>query len=176
MINMNDITIFDEIVTCGLLEEDTIINFGAGHQDGKFLETLLEYNGTFGEKLVTAVDASSKKIRLLSKKFKNQNISLEEITIQDYLEDSRKKHDWSVITGIFDEYIYGEKQYDFVTNISNIALDNSNKGVIFTIKEKISDEFRYSMIYFLVHFSNTYEKFTIKKVKNDDYIFCIFKQ
>lgn len=176
MTNTNEITIFDEIVNCGILENESVINFGAGHQDGKFLDTLREYNGNLGENLVTAVEPDPKKIRVLSKKFKNENISLEETTIQNYLEDNSKKHDWVVITGIFDNYLYGEKQYEFVSNICKFALDSSNKGVIFSIKETLSENFKYSMLYFFVDFSNTYKRFTLKKFKDDDYIFCIFKQ
>ena len=75
MTNSETITIFDEIVNCGILEEDSVVVFGAGHDDGKFLETLLEYNGSFEKGRITAIDVDSKKIKSLSRKFYNEEIN-----------------------------------------------------------------------------------------------------
>ena len=61
MTDVDEITIFDEIVNCGIMEEDSVVNFGAGCGGGKFLDTLMEYNGSFGENPITAVDPDSKK-------------------------------------------------------------------------------------------------------------------
>ena len=68
MTNTNEITIFDEIVNCGILEEDSIVNFGAGHSNGKFIETIRDYNESFGENQVIGVDVSSSRIKSLTKK------------------------------------------------------------------------------------------------------------
>ena len=176
MTNSEEITIFDEIVNCGILEDDSIVIFGAGHQDGKFLETLIDYNGTLGEGLITAVDPDKKRVKSLSKKFKGERINYVELSLQEYIDGENLNKDWSVITGIFDNNLYGEQQYDFVTSIIESSMSISNKGVIFSIKENISEEFNYSMLYFFVEFANSYDKFTIKKCGEDNYIFCIFKQ
>lgn len=175
MTNIDEITIFDEIVNCGILEEDSVINFGAGYQDGKFLDTLIEYNGSLGQNLITAVDADPKKIKILSKKFKKENILIEENSMQDFLEESPILSHWSVLTGVFDNTLYGENQYDFVSSVVNSAIQYCEKGLIFTIKETISDEFKYSMIYFFTDFATIYQKFTVKKFNDGNYIFCIFK-
>lgn len=175
MTDVDEITIFDEIVNCGIMEEDSVVNFGAGCGGGKFLDTLMEYNGSFGENLITAVDPDSKKIKILSKKFKGQNLSIEENSIQSFIEDTEIEYDWSVITGVFDNHIYGENQYDFVSMTVNTAYQKCKKGIVFTIKEILSEEFRYSMIYFFTEFSNSYQRFTVKKFNDGNYIFCIFK-
>lgn len=175
MTNLNEITIFDEVVNCGILEEDSIVNFGAGHADGMFLETLRDYNGSLGQKTTVAIDINSKKIKMLSKKFKGEDLLIEEISIQDFIENSASTYDWTVITGVFDNFLYGERQYDFVTTIVNSAIKNCNKGLIFTIKETITDDFKYSMVYFLLYFSNNYQRLTVKKFNDGNYIFCIFK-
>lgn len=175
MTNIDEITIFDEIVNCGILEEDTILNLGAGHSNGKFLETLREYNGTFEEGKVIAVDSNSSKVKMLTKKFKNESISLIENPLQDYLENEPTVNDWTILTGVFDNNFYENQQYDFVTSVVDSSIQLSNKGVIFTIKENISESFKYSMIYFFTHFSNIYQRFTVKKFNDGNYIFCIFK-
>lgn len=175
MTNMDDVTIFDEIVNCGILEEDSVLNLGAGHNNGKFLETLREYNGTLEKGRIIAVDSNSSKTKMLTKKFKTESISIIEKPLQDYLEDEPITNDWTILTGVFDNHLYGTQQYDFVTTIVDSSVQISNKGVIFTIQENVSEEFKYSMIYFFTHFSNTYKRFTVKKFNDDNYIFCIFK-
>lgn len=175
MTNINEITIFDEIVSCGILEEDSIVNFGAGHAEGKFIETLREYNDSFLEGQVIGVDGNPSRIKSLTKKFKQDNVILVENTVQDYLEFQPVIRDWVVITGIFDNNLYGNQQYDFVTSIVDSSMGISNKGVIFTIQENISEEFRYAMIYFFTNFSTNYQRFTVKKFNDGNYIFCIFK-
>lgn len=174
MTNMDEITIFDEIVNCGILEEDSVLNLGAGHNGGKFLETLREYNGNFESGKIIAVDANPKKIKLLTKKFKDE-LSIIEIPLQDYIDTEPDYSDWVVLTGVFDNNFYGDKQYDFVTSIVYSCLNISNKGVIFSLNENVNESFQYVMIYFFSYFTNTYDRVTIKKNSNGNYIFCIFK-
>ena len=176
MTNGETITIFDEIVNCGILEEDSVVVFGAGHSDGKFLETLLEYNGSFEKGLITAIDADPKKIKNLSKKFANEEVLFLETSLQTHIDSEPDNSDWIVITGVFDNDLYGESQHDYVDFVVNNSLQYVNKGVIFSIKEEISENFMYSMLYFFVSLKSNYERVTIKKVTNGNYIFCIFKQ
>ncbi len=175
MTNVDEITIFDEIVNCGILEEDSVLNLGAGHENGKFLETLKDYNGKFEDGKILAVDINSSKIKMIEKKFKKESISLFETSLQDYLESEPKLVDWTILTGVFDNNLYGDLQYDFVTSVVDVSTKISNKGVVFTIQENISEEFRYSMIYFFTHFSNSYQRLTVKKFNDGNYVFCIFK-
>ena len=175
MTNTDEITIFDEIVNCGILEEDSIVNFGAGHSNGKFIETIRDYNESFGENQVIGVDVSSSRIKSLTKKFKQDNVVFVENSVQDYLESQPVIRDWVVITGIFDNNLYGNQQYDFVTSIVESSIRISNKGVVFTIQENISEDFKYAMIYFFTNFSNSYQRFTVKKFNDGNYIFCILK-
>jgi hypothetical protein len=176
MTNSETVTIFDEIVNCGILEEDSVVVFGAGHGDGKFLETLLEYNGSFEKGRITAIDVDSKKIKSLSRKFSNEEILFLETSLQNYIDSEPENSDWIVITGVFDNNLYGESQHDYVDSVVNNSLQYVDKGVMFSIKEEISENFIYSMLYFFVSLKNNYERVTIKKVTNGNYIFCIFKQ
>ena len=176
MTNNEEMTIFDEIVSCGILEEDSVINFGAGHQEGRFLQTLIDYNGTLLEDSIVAVEPNNSKVKTLKKNLKNQKILYVESSLQDYIDTEPPLKDWVVITGIFDNNLYGNQQYDFVTSVIQSSIEFSNKGVIFTIKENVSDDFKYSMLYFFTDFVNSYNKFTVKKHGDDNYVFCIFKQ
>ena len=175
MTNSENLTIFDEIVNCGILEEDTVVNFGAGSKNGKFIETLVEYNGTIQEGTLIAVEPESKKIKSLTKKFSNENILFLESSLQSYIDSEPTSTDWVVITGVFDEHLYGENQYDYVESVVQNSMTICDKGVIFSIRRNIASDFNYSMLYFFVSFTNTYGKVTIKKVDDDNYVFCIFK-
>jgi len=176
MNDMNNMTIFDEIVNCGILEDDSVINFGAGYKDGQFLQTLLDYNGNLGEGLVTVVEPDTKRLKTLSKKFKGERLTLLGKPLQDYIDDVPEVKDWVVLTGVFNTPIYAEQQYNYVETVVRNSLSLATKGVVFTLKENISDEFRYSMMYFFVDFANTYTRFTVKKCDDDNYVFCIYKQ
>lgn len=172
---MENITIFDEIVNCGILEEDSIVNFGAGDSNGRFIETLLDYNGSFEKGLVTAVEPDSKKVKELTKKFEQEEILFLETSLQSYIDSEPQNSDWVVITGVFDNHSYGDLQYDYVDSVVQNSIQIANKGVIFSLKHEINEEFKYSMLYFFVSLSNSYDKFTVKKFDNNNFIFCIFK-
>lgn len=176
MNDMNNITVFDEIVNCGILEEDTIINFGGGYRDGQFLQTLLDYDGNLGEGLVTVVEPDGKRLKGISKKFKGERLTLLEKSLQDYIDDTPEMKDWVVLTGVFNTPLYAEQQYNYVETVVRNSMALATKGVIFTLKENVSNEFRYSMMYFFVDFANTYTRFTVKKCDDDNYVFCIYKQ
>ena len=176
MTNAETITIFDEIVNCGILEEDSIVNFGAGHNKGQFLQTLLDYNGTLGEGLITAIDPDKNRIKEISKKFKGERVSYLEISLQDYIDSKPENKDWIVVTGVFDNYSYGDQHYEFIDLITTLSMEFVNKGVIFTLKRDTSESFKNYIFYFFMDFSTIYDKFTVKKCGDDNYVFCIFKQ
>lgn len=175
MTNFEEITIYDEIVNCGILEEHSVLNFGAGDGKGKFIETLIEYNGLLEKGILTAIEPDPKKIKLLTKKFANEEVVFFETSLQSYIESEPENKDWVVITGVFDDHLYGEQQHDYVDSVIKSSMELSNKGVIFSIKKNLSEEFSYSMIYFFMSFTNTYHKVTVKKVDDNNYVFCIFK-
>jgi len=175
MTETNEISIFDEIVNCGILEEDSVMNFGAGHESAKFLETLRDYNGSFEDGKIIAIEPSQDKIKMITKKFKNEKLSLIESSLQDFIVGQPPIVDWVVITGIFDNDTYGDQQHDFVSSVLESTLPLSNKGVIFNINQNISNDFSYAMIYFFTDFATNYQRFTVKKFNDGNYIFCIFK-
>lgn len=176
MIDTEKINLFDEIVNCGILEEDSVVNFGAGDSNGEFLETLLQYNGFFEKERIKAIEPDSKKIKNLTKKFTNQEIEFFETSLQSYLDSEPSFSDWIVITGVFDKHLYGEHQHDYVESVLENSIRIANKGVIFSIRKTLSSEFRYSIILLFNSFIEKYDKVTIKKIDNDNFIFCIFNK
>jgi hypothetical protein len=175
MTNIDETTIFDEIINCGILDEDSVLNFGAGDESGKFIETYLEYTSITEHGAFIAVDADVSKIEMLRDKFVDDNVLFTETSLQSYIDSESGKKDWVVITGIFDKHLYGEFQHDYVTSVIENTMTIANKGVIFTLKPNLSDSFMYSTLYFFVTFTNTYGKVTIKKVNDNNYVYCIFK-
>jgi len=175
MTNTEETTIFDEIVNYGILEEDSVVNFGAGHQGGIFLKTLRDYNGVLSDKVI-GVEPDPKRIKLLTKLFANDDVQLLETPLQSYIDSEPETVDWVVITGLLNNPIFGENQHAYVSTVVRESYGIVNKGVMFHIKENASDDFKFAPIYFLVDFANTYDRFTIKKIGEDNYVFCIFKQ
>lgn len=174
MTNTEEITIFDEIVNCGILEDDSIVNFGAGHLNGSFLDTLRDYNEVLSNKVI-AVEPDSKRIKTLTKKFSDDGIQLLETSLQSYIDSEPELSDWIVITGLFNSPAFGINQHEYVSTVVRSSYEFVKKGVIFHIKQNISDDFKFVPFYFLADFGNSYDKFTIKKTGEDNYVFCIFK-
>jgi hypothetical protein len=172
---MDELTIYDEIINCGILDEDSVLNFGSGNESGKFIETYLEYTTITEPGSFIAVDADPTKVDMLKDKFVDDNVLFVETSLQSYIDSEPDKKDWVVITGVFDKHLYGEFQHDYVTSVIENAMSIANKGVIFTLKPNLSDSFMYSTLYFFVTFTNTYGKVTIKKVNDNNYVYCIFK-
>lgn len=171
MININ---IIDEIINCGISSEDKILQFGVGYKDAEFLNALTDYWGITPSDLtnVIGVDTDEKLVSKLSDKF--SGLEFNQVSMQEYLDTFNGENvDWTLITGLFDEYLYEENQHNFVFETINRCLDISETGVIFTLKTKISDHFVYDPIFIFAKLIITYSQVFVKKIEDDQYVFCI---
>lgn len=168
--------IIDEIINCGITSEDTILNFGAGYKEGLLIDTLCEYWGVEQSdfSFFVGIDVNSDSIQTLSKKFINSEFW--NSSMQEYLDNiGEQKSDWCIATGVFNEYLYGNNQYDYVFQTISRCLEVSNKGFIFTLNQNISDSFSYSSVFIFAHLISNHSKVFVKKFENNSYIFCILK-
>lgn len=172
MTNMN---IIDEIINCGIQPTDKLLQMGAGYFDGAALERMAEY---WNIREVVGVDANSDKVDSLSKRFTKYEFinssmqeHLDELTSLEY---DVPPYDWTVITGVFDNYLYGDMQHNFVLKSVQKCFEFSDKGTIFTLKMNLNDEFSYSPLFIFAELANTYSRIIVKKIV-DNYVFCILK-
>lgn len=168
--------IIDEIINCGVSSEDNILQLGVGYKDGSLLHRLCEYWDTkpteFGS--LTGVDVDLNKIETLSEIFSGGRFL--EKSMQEYLDTvENNTFDWCILTGVFDEYLYGDLQHSFVFKTVSKCLELSENGVIFTLKINVSDDFSYNPVFIFADFVNTHSTVFAKKIEDNSYIFCILK-
>lgn len=174
--------ILEEIIYCGISTDESILHFGAGYSKGDFLSTLMEVyeqdmENWKSSNLYRGVDVNKSKIKMLSKRYNHTDENMfVNISLQEYLDvPFEKNYDWIVLTGVFDNQDYKERQHDYVFQVVNESFEKSNNGVIFTLNKKPDEEFEYSMISFFIGVMNSYNKFIVKRIDDDNYVFCIFK-
>lgn len=174
--------ILEEIIYCGISTDESILHFGAGYSKGDFLSTLMDvYEQNIEDwksnNLYRGIDVNKSKIKMLSKRYKptDENMFVG-ISLQEYLDvPFEKNYDWIVLTGVFDNKTYEQRQHDFVFQVVSESYEKSNTGVIFTLNRQPDETFEYSMISFFIGIMNSYNKFIVKRIDDNNYIFCIFK-
>lgn len=177
-LTMTENMIIEEIINTGISSEDTILHLGAGYKEGSLLETLCEYWDLTPNDLLAGyfvgVDSSEDKISMLTKKFNSS--SFIKSSFQEYMDNnSDVEFDWTILNGVFDEHLYGNNQYDYVFETIKRSLQTSNRGVILTINQNVSNSFAYSSVFIFTHLISTYSKVFVKKFEDDSYIFSILK-
>lgn len=168
--------IIDEIINCGISSEDTILQLGVGYKSGNLLEKLCDYWGLSTSELnyLTGVDVDPNKIDYLSETFSGTRFIKN--SMQEYLDTvENNSFNWCVLTGVFDEYLYGDLQHSFVFKTVNKCLELSENGVIFTLKIDASEEFSYNPVFIFADFVNTHSTVFAKKIEDNNYVFCILK-
>lgn len=174
---MTNTDIIDEIINCGISYEDGLLQFGAGYKDGALLFRISEETGVDPWDLegVTGVDANSVKIDSLTETF--HNCVFDNTSMQEWLDDldDAAPQDWVVTTGVFDEYLYGDMQHNFVFKSIQKCFELSRKGTIFTLKMNLTDDFSYNPLFIFAELMNSYSKVIVKKLDGDNYVFCILK-
>lgn len=164
-----------ELIYCGIGQHESVLHFGACDKGLDFLKQLdqlgldIEY---------TAVDVSEE-VNTLFSDFEPMERTHPWITVQasmqEYIDEvDFEKYNWTIITGVFDKPKYSERQYQFIDTVIRKCITFSD-NVAFTIDEKSSASFKYSMIYLYSHFTNQYDKVTVKKIEDGKYIFHISK-
>lgn len=187
--NNQDISFNEEIIKILNLGKvnttDTVLHFGAVfdvdsnieiQQHETYVPTLTELLiDTFP--LYTGVDINPEKIETLSNKFINQEFAIS--SMQEFLDNLNdlgfevKPYEWTIITGIFDKPIYGDKQYEFIQTTIETCQKFTSKGILFTIEETPTEEFTYSIVYLYTVLSVLYNRVLLSKVSNNQYIFSI---
>jgi len=195
--NKQDISFNDQIIKILDLGKvnttDTVLHFGAGFDVDSNMEIQQHetYVPTLTELLIewftwseqnespcyTGVDTNPEKIETLSNKFINQEFAIS--SMQEFLDNLNdlefdvKSYEWTLITGIFDKPIYGDKQYEFIQTTIETCQKFTSKGLLFTIEEKPIEDFTYSIIYLYTLLITLYDKVLIQKTSNNQYIFFI---
>ena len=158
---------------------DSVLHLGVGYKNGIVLDSFCEYWDITDSELdtFTGVDVDNFKINELSNKFTSSdfwNKSMQEFL--DNLPTQETSYDWCILTGVFNEYLYGVMQHDFMLYTINRCLEISKNGVIFTFKENLTDEFKYNPIFIFSSLITTYSKVFVQKIEDDNnYIFSILK-
>ena len=164
-----------ELIYCGIGQYESVIHFGACDQDLFLLETLDEFGLDIQ---YTAVDIKEE-IETLFSKFQPIERTQPWISVNENMQEhidniTDEKYNWTLITGVFDKPIYSERQYQFIDSVIRSCLDFSD-NVLFSISEKPTPVFKYSMVYLFQHFTQLYNTVTTKKVYEGKYIFSIAK-
>ena len=155
-------------------DSDSLLHFGACFDESMFVKNLKE-----SDKLeYQAVDADYNKWLEYESLYSGFGGGLYNVSMQDFISDMELNYDTILITGIFDNIVYGEEQYNFIVKTIEECYTKSNKSVVFTLKQNPKDDFEYNMVYLFAVLSVSYEKLIIKKFSdngNNQYIFSILK-
>ena len=165
--------LLEEVIFCGIGQDESLLHFGACSSGNTILKILDEFELDIE---YTAVDVDSK-IKTFFTDFSPDErthpwISLQE-TMQNFIDTiTEERYNWTLITGIFDKPKYKEKQYQFIDAVLKECLKFSD-NVIFTIKVKEFEDFKYNTGFLLLHQFSKFNNVTAKKIKEDTYIFYI---
>lgn len=169
----------DEILNSGIGSEDTILHLGAGFKDGALLETISNYWDVDTKDFLSngyyfGVDANPSVTSILNSKFKTDVFITD--SFQNYLDvNDTQEVNWTILTGVFNNNDYGDRQYDFLFETLKRCMETSANGVVFTLNPYISNEFSYSIVFIFTHLISTYSKVFAKKLTESSYIFTILK-
>ncbi len=172
-----------EILSSGVGISDKVVHFGAGYKNALLWEYLTAIKSqNLIEKfdlIYTAVDIDAEKINHISKLNAENSpgidIRLVNNTMQSFIDTNTDDFDWSIITGIFDENQYGEKQFEFLDRILSSLLNVSKEGVIFTFDSNGTSDEKYNINLIINYVSSMYNRYRINRINEENYIICIYK-
>ena len=163
-----------EIIFLGIGNHESVLHFGACEEGLNFIDVLDQFELDIQ---YTAVDIKDE-VKTLFSDFEPQHrthtwISTQE-SMQEFIDNiDNQKYHWTILTGVFDKPLYSERQYQFIDTVIKSCKEFSH-NVVFTLNINKSTHFEYSIIYLVSHFCGQYEKVTVKKIDNDNYIFHIY--
>lgn len=162
-----------EIIYAGIGQYESVIHFGACDKDLFLLETLDEHGLDIQ---YTAVD-TKEEIETLLSNFEPIERTQPWITVNESMQEhidsiDNERYNWTVITGVFDKPVYSERQYQFIDTVIQSCMQFSD-NVLFTISEKPTPIYKYSIVYLFQHFNQLYNTVMVKKVEEGKYIFCL---
>lgn len=169
-------TIIDYIIPNS---DEKILHLGAGYGDGDFIRAFsdtyqIPISELINDDFYIGVDVDESKIQKI-KEQSGETENLVHSSLQEYLDTNDRSFDLVLLTGVFDEYLYGDSQYQYVLSVVNKCMDIAQLGVTFTINTELTQGFQYSILYLMAELESSYDKFAVRKIDQSNYIFEIFK-
>ena len=169
------IDIPSEILMLGVMTGDKILHVGAC-DDGLNLIESFENNGI--DLFYLGVDVKDS-IKELGEKYKDvDHYSFIQQSVQELIDEELSDQsgamvfNYTILTGIFNKPAYEDKHYLFMSTLIDRCMKFSER-VVFTLDASKYNEYNYSVLYVMNNLINMYDSVTIKKLKKDNYIFCI---
>ena len=164
-----------EIVKFGISQHDRILHIGCCDVGTDLIAKLEKLKI---DSFYLGVDVKEE-INNLKLKYKDiPNYTFVQQPIQDFIEEQLSEYtngdifECTVLTGLFDKPTYEERHYQFISTLIERCMLFSDK-VIFSINTDSYSKHSYSIIYVMNILMNTHNHVTIKKIKKNNYIFCI---
>lgn len=158
-------------------DSESLLHFGGCFDDSMIVKNLKESDKQYKMEY-QAIDADYNKWLKWESLYSGFGGGLYNVSMQDFISEMEVNYDTILITGIFDNIVYGEEQYNFIIKTIEECYKKSNKSVVFTLKQKPNDDFEYNVIYLFAVLSVSYENLVIKKFSDNgdnQYIFSILK-
>ena len=183
MIDVEDQIVSREILTCGINTSDKIVHFGSGYKDSmlyRYLVSLRDQNLIGQINLdYTMVDPDGSLSETVTEIDSNGNlgakVNIVESSMQEFLDGNTENFDWSIITGIFDSSLYGDKQFQFVDKILDACFNASNHGCIFTFDVSKESNESYTINHVISYVNQKFNRYRINKVNEKFYVVCIYR-
>jgi hypothetical protein len=173
--NDEDINLGLEILSFGISRGNRILHVGACDTG---LNLIDEMHNLDLETFYLGIDVKDQ-IQELQEEYKDiPTYAFKQKSIQDFIDDEMSQphtanvFDYTLLTGVFNKPIYAEQHYLFISTIIDRCIKFSDK-VIFTLDESSFGNFSYSVLYVINNIISAYNSVTIKKLKKNNYIFCI---
>lgn len=170
-----EIDLAKEILSFGITPHDRILHVGCCDNGTNLIHELERKNI---ETFYLGVDVKDE-INELKKKYSDvPNYNFIQKPIQNFIDDELSEYtsgdifECAILTGLFDKPIYEDKHYLFISTLIDRCMLFSDK-VIFNINSDTYSKHSYSIIYVMNVLLNSQEYVTIKKLKKNNYIFCI---
>lgn len=170
-----EVDLSNEIIEFGITEHDRLLHIGCCDKQINLIDKL-EKIGI--ETFYLGVDVKDEIIELKSKYENTPNYNFIKKPVQDFIDEELSEYtsgdifEYTILTGLFDKPIYGEKHYLFISTLIERCMFFSDK-VIFSINSDNYSKHSYSIIYVMNILMSAYNHVTIKKIKKNNYIFCI---
>lgn len=172
-----------EILTCGINTSDSVVHFGSGYKELMLYNYLLHLNSQnlIGDISLqyTSVDpeesVNQSIIDLGDTKSFGVKIETHTQSTQEFLDENGNTYDWSVITGLFDKNLYGDKQFQFLDRIIDSCFNISNQGVVFTFDVSKENDDTYTVRHIISYIESKFKRYRINKINEKFYVMCIYR-
>jgi hypothetical protein len=172
-----------EILSNGVNTSHKVLHLGAGYIDSMIFRYIVDIkkNGLVDNLTLsyTAVDTEPIKINQISQINSEENTHLDvrliADTAQSFLDSNTDEFDWTLITGLFNKNLYGDKQFEFLDKIIMESLKFSREGVIFTFDSSNENDENYSISNIINYVTSVYNRYRISRLNEENSVICIYK-